>query len=216
MIEIKNGSLTIADRQVFHSLSFGIESGNVVGVAASQSVDATMLAECFLGLRGLSEGFVSIDGEPILPRTARLFRPQMAYIPQCVRMPMDTVSELFDTLTDLRVNDDLERPKKKLLAEWRKMGISSEHNNDRIKDVDDHMLLLMMLAVANISTRPIIIIDFPSFAMDDQQTSYIASYISTMAQNGRAILIVNANEKIWATCNKVVNLDEHKTSQATD
>lgn len=216
MIEIKNGSLTIADRQVFHKLSFSVKGGNVVGVAASQSVDATMLAECFIGLRGLSEGFVSVDGEPILPRTAQLFRPQIAYIPRCVRMPLETVAELFDTLIDLSVNDNLERPKKKMLSEWRKMGIGTELHNAKISNVDDHILLLMMLGAANISMRQIVLIDFPSFTMDDQQANFIASYVHTMAQNGRAILIVNANEKIWATCDKVINLDEYQSLQSTD
>lgn len=216
MIEIKNGGLTMAGEQVFHSLSFAIGKGCIVGVKASHPCVATMLAECFIGLRGLDEGFVSMDGEPLLPRTAKLFRPQMAYIPRCVRMPLATVAELFDTLIDLSVNDEMERPKKKFLAEWHKTGIDTELYNARMDDVGDYELLLMMLAAANISARPVIVIDSPTITMDDQQTDHIVTYIREMAHADRAILIVNGGERILAVCDKTVDLDEYHTTQHTD
>lgn len=215
MIEIKDGSLITEGKQVFRSLSFGIGKGRVVGVKSSLPGSATMLMECFVGLRGLDEGFVSVNGEPLLPSTARLFRPQISYIPRRVRMPIETVGELFDTVMGLSVNSGIERLKKKLLAEWRRMGLGTELYDAKTDDVDDCSLLLMMLGLANVTARPVILIDFPALPEDCQRLDYIISYIRAMARDNRAIMAANVDGRTMPVCDEVIDLDVHSAPAPT-
>lgn len=206
MIEIKNGSIATDNDWTIERLSFVVPDGHIVAVKAMSDDAATTLIDCFLGLKGLAEGFISIDGEPLLPTTKRLFCADMAFLPRRVRMPQKTVSELFDYVIELDVNGDLDHVKKKLLVEWRTMGLPASLYDADIESMDDGLLRLIMLTMIEQMRRKIVLLDNPTLAMDDQQAAKSIEIIKGMAQNNAAVLVATHDERLLAVCQSIVNI----------
>lgn len=212
MIEIKDGSLAIEGRRLFNRLSFSVGNGRIVGVTGAKGCGTTALIECFLCMRRLDEGFISIDGEPLLPATKDLFRGDMAYLPQAVRMPCEKASGLFDSVIGLRTNGNLEFPKKKLLLEWRKLGISPSLYNSPTESLDDSQLRLMALGAAGMMCRPIALLDSPTLALDAPTADLAAEYIEALANDGAAVMVATRSRQMLAKCDDVIVLDADKAA----
>lgn len=124
MLEIKDGAITVGGKQLFHGLSFCTADGGLTVVTGPHGCGKTSLIRAFLGFQPLTSGYVSVDCEAILPLTAALFRADMLYVPQDLRLCVGSFSELFESLTDLRVNTDLTYARKNCSMSgsvWRSM-----------------------------------------------------------------------------------------------
>lgn len=203
---MKDGGMAVGTKWLFRGVSFCAKEGQMVGVTGPHGCGKTMLVEALLGLRPLVEGFVSVDGEPLLAPTASLFRGMMAYVPQDVRMCCASVADVFDALTSLSANAEVERPKKHLLAEWRKLGVKGDLYSGDLRGLDGSTLRLMMLAVAGAMHRPLVLLDSPTAAMDDAQASRAAAYMASLASAGAAVVVATADERVLGACQRVVTL----------
>lgn len=124
MLEIKDGAITVGGKQLFHDLSFCTADGGLTAITGPHGCGKTSLIRAFLGFQPLTSGYVSVDCEAILPLTAALFRVNMLYVPQDLRLCVGSFSELFESLTDLRVNTDLTYARKNCSMSgsvWRSM-----------------------------------------------------------------------------------------------
>jgi ABC-type cobalamin/Fe3+-siderophores transport system ATPase subunit len=80
MLELHN--VTIG--QQIKGLSVTIGDGQIVGI---QGQGKTTLLRAIVGLIGIDEGHISIDGELLTPQSAPYFRRFMAYVPQQLSLP---------------------------------------------------------------------------------------------------------------------------------
>ena len=80
MLELHN--VTIG--QLIRGLSITIGDGQIVGI---QGQGKTTLLRAIVGLIGIDEGHISIDGELLTPQSAPYFRRFMAYVPQQLSLP---------------------------------------------------------------------------------------------------------------------------------
>ena len=94
MLEIKNVKIKFGDKTLLGGLSFSAEDGQVVCICGDSGYGKTSLLRAILGFLPLEEGHVSIDGELLTPAAAGEFRKFMAYVPQDLAMPMETVVEM--------------------------------------------------------------------------------------------------------------------------
>lgn len=207
MIEMKDAGLSVGRKRLFGGLSFHVADGQVVGVTGGRGCGKSSLIEAFLGLRPLASGFVTVDGEPVLPQTAVLFRGMMAYVPQYVRVGNGAVSDLFDTVAGLRVNDGVERPVKRMLAEWKRLGLAAELYDRMVDDVDDASLRMMMLGVAGMSGRPVVLLDEPTSGLGPVPSRVVADYVRSLAHGGAAVLVATADKEMARACDRILDLD---------
>ena len=80
MLELHN--VTIG--QQIKGLSATIGDGQMAGV---KGTGKTTLLRAIVGLIGIDEGHISIDGELLTPQSAPYFRRFMAYVPQQLSLP---------------------------------------------------------------------------------------------------------------------------------
>jgi len=212
MIEIKCGSLAVEGKPLFKTLSFSVPNGSIVGMTVSEERYAKDVLECFLGLHRLDEGFVSIDGEPLLPRTKEFYRDTIAYLPRDVRMPEKRVADFFDRVISLSSNSEIEHPKKQLLEEWRRLGLSLALYDADMESVDDATLRLMMLGMIGVMRRNVIVLDAPTLGMEQQTTAVCVDYMKQLAHDGSAILVATHDERVLAACQDIVNIDINNVS----
>ena len=139
MLELKDASLTIGGRQLFHRLSLMGMDGQLTCITGAPGSGKTALLQVMLGFLPLDEGLVCIDGELLTPLSAPVFRRLVAYVPQRREA---TVSQLDVDISGLE-------------AVW----APHQARLPQLTPIDDH------LDVAPITTKPIIIVDAPDLSM---------------------------------------------------
>ncbi len=198
MIEIKDGSIKYGDRVLFMGLSFMVNNGEARAFCVPHGLGKTSLMRAFVGLQPLAEGFVSIDGEPLLPSDVRLFRRFMSYIPQNMEFPLcRQVSDFVKTLFLLRVNEGVEYSKRLLMDEWDVLLLDRELYDKAVSDLSVGQLRRVMMSVAGLLHKPIVVIDEPFMCQDEASSPAIAEWLCRVASDGSSVLVASSDAAEW-------------------
>ena len=126
MLEIKNVKIKMGEQQLLGGLSFSAEDGQVVCITGDSGCGKTSLLRAILGFIPLQEGHISVDGELLTPAAAGEFRKYIAYVPQDLAMPMETVGETVRMPFALKANLAPPFSKARLMAAWQKPDLAPE------------------------------------------------------------------------------------------
>lgn len=198
MIEIKDGSIKYGDRVLFMRLSFMVNGGEAKAFCVPPRHGKTSLMRAFVGLQPLAEGFVSIDGEPLLPSDVLLFRRLMFYIPQDMEFPVyRQVSDFVKTLFLLRVNEGVEYSKRLLMDEWDILQLDRGLYDKAVSDLSVGQLRRVMMSVAGLLHKPIVVIDEPFMCQDEASSPAIAEWLCRVASGGSSVLVASSEAAEW-------------------
>ena len=77
MLEIKDATFAVATDRKMRSLSFVANNGEVTAITGRSGSGKTRLLAAMLGFFPLDSGFVTINGELLVPATANFFRQRL-------------------------------------------------------------------------------------------------------------------------------------------
>lgn len=206
MLEIKDGAITVGGKQLFHGLSFCTADGGLTAVTGPHGCGKTSLIRAFLGFQPLTSGYVSVDCEAILPLTAALFRVNMLYVPQDLRLCVGSFSELFESLTDLRVNTDLTYVRKKLFYEWKRLALDVALYDKPLEEVGESALRRMMISVAGVVDRKNILLDEPFAGLNSEAQSVVMAYLRSLASSEHTVLLATGDAALAGMCDRKIEL----------
>lgn len=206
MLEIKDGAITVGGKQLFHGLSFCTADGGLTVVTGPHGCGKTSLIRAFLGFQPLTSGYVSVDCEAILPLTAALFRVNMLYVPQDLRLCVGSFSELFESLTDLRVNTDLTYARKKLFYEWKRLALDVALYDKPLEEVGESALRRMMISVAGVVDRKNILLDEPFAGLNSEAQSVVMAYLRSLASSEHTVLLATGDAGLAGMCDRKIEL----------
>lgn len=140
-----------------------------------------------MGLEPIESGFISIDGEPLTPRSAPLMRQLMAFVPsalpsvgQVTVYESPTVQQLFA----LKANRQLPISNGLLKEEMLRTGTVGQQ--------------AQLIAVGALLKRPILLVDDPPAAA--------AGYLLAQAQKGLAVIVASSRPAYTGAAHQVVQL----------
>lgn len=206
MLEIKDGAITVGGKQLFHGLSFCTADDGLTAVTGPHGCGKTSLIRAFLGFQPLTSGYVSVDCEAILPLTAALFRVNMLYVPQDLRLCVGSFSELFESLTDLRVNTDLTYARKKLFYEWKRLALDVALYDKPLEEVGESALRRMMISVAGVVDRKNILLDEPFAGLNSEAQSVVMAYLRSLASSEHTVLLATGDAALAGMCDRKIEL----------
>lgn len=206
MLEIKDGAITVGGKQLFRGLSFCTADGGLTAVTGPHGCGKTSLIRAFLGFQPLTSGYVSVDCEAILPLTAALFRADMLYVPQDLRLCVGSFSELFESLTDLRVNTDLTYARKKLFYEWKRLALDVALYDKPLEEAGESALRRMMISVAGVVDRKNILLDEPFAGLNSEAQSVVMAYLRSLASSGHTVLLATGDAALAGMCDRKIEL----------
>lgn len=206
MLEVKNMTLKVNDTVLFTGLSFTVEDGQILCVRGSSGVGKTTLLRALLGFWPLHEGYVSYDGELLLPASAEVFRSHMAYVPQEPALPSEWVRELVRQPFQLKVNRGITFSKEKLMAEWDALGLEGELYDKKVTELSGGQRQRVVLSVCGMLGKPILLVDEPTSALDHDSAAMVMNYFRKMTSRGSIVIAVSHDEAFAEACDKIVSL----------
>ncbi len=198
MLEFKNASVAVGGSTYSHPLSVVVTPGEVVCICGAPS-HTTPLLLAVLGLEPLARGYVTVEGEPVVPGSAPYFRQQMAYVPCHVPRGRQTVWEVCQEVLKLKSHADMPDDRKTIAAITARcatLGLEGTLMDKAAEDVTAAEMQLLLLAVASLLKRPMVLID------QCPQTEAAGKLIRQMADEGAEVLLCCEQAEI--KCNKIV------------
>ncbi len=211
ILEIKDGVLPGVDATTSTPLSFIVRPGEIVALVPENTDDGTSVLRTFLGFRPLAQGYVSVDGEPIFPPVAHLFRCDMTYLPADFSMPFATVEEMVKSVFFLKSNADNPFRKHDLNVYWRELDIAPDTYTLPLREVAQDVVQRILLASTTMSKHPIVLLDHPTSRQDDTHSQLVARFLrsNTFAQS--SVLVATDDEHLLSVCDRTIHLYSSNT-----
>lgn len=204
MLEIKNVKIKFGDKTLLGGLSLSAEDGQVVCISGDSGCGKTSLLRAILGFLPLEEGHVSIDGELLTPAAAGEFRKFMAYVPQDLAMPMETVEEMVKIPFALKANVSTPFSKKRLMEEWQKLDLDSELYDKKVSELSGGQRQRIIISTLGLLQKPIVLADEPTSALDAHTTALVLNYFKALAADGATVITVSHDPTFANGCDKKV------------
>ena len=206
---MKDASLALEGKNLFHNLSFVVSGGEMLCVMGESGCGKTTLLRCILGFQPLDEGAVSIGGTELTPLSAEYMRSMMAYIPQEMNLPCNTVAELVALPYQLRVNRDKRFSKEALMDQWQRLRLDEALYGKQLAEVSGGERQRIMLSMVGMLDKKVVLVDEPTSALDVESSLLVAGYLQGLAKRGTAIIAVSHDRAFAGQCDKTLMLNIH-------
>ena len=204
MLELKNVAISHNGNRLKEGLSFVAADGELTVISGPSGCGKTTLLRALMGLHPTDEGFISIDGELVTALSAPAFRKQMAYIPQDISFPVDTVAELARLPFTLVANSSAPFSKDRVLEQWRQLGLDSSLYDKRLSEVSGGERQRILIATLGMLNKRIVVADEPTSALDSSASALVAEYLQTLARKGATVIAVSHDPNL--KCDKKIEL----------
>lgn len=191
MLELKNVAISHNGKKLVEDLSFVAADGNVTVISGPSGCGKTTLLRAMMGLHPTDKGFITIDGELVTALSAPAFRQQMAYIPQDISFPIDTVKELVRLPFTLKANSTLPFSQERVMEQWHQLGLDSSLYSKRVSEVSGGERQRIMLATLGMLAKRIVVVDEPTSALDHLASTLVGDYLHNLAKQGATVVVVS-------------------------
>ena len=194
----------MGEQQLLGGLSFSAEDGQVVCITGDSGCGKTSLLRAILGFIPLQEGHISVDGELLTPAAAGEFRKYIAYVPQDLAMPMETVGEMVRMPFALKANLATPFSKARLMEEWQKLDLAPELYDKKVSELSGGQRQRIIISTLGLLKKTIVLADEPTSALDAHTTALVLAYFKALAAGGATVITVSHAPAFTDGCDKKV------------
>lgn len=206
MLRIRNLSLSYGTQNVFRDVTFDVHRGEIVCVCGESGCGKSSMLKSVLGFVD-AEGDIQVDGIRLAETTVDEVRRCIAYIPQELSLPYETVEEMVRSPFALHTNRHIVFSEEKLMSDWRMLGLSRDLMSKRATEISGGQRQRIMLSVAGLLGKRLLLADEPTSALDEDSTLLVLDYFKMLAkERGIAVLLVSHSPIIMAGCTSCLHL----------
>ena len=138
--------------------------------------------------------------------TCSTIRKQVAYLPQDLALPYDTVHEAVCHV--LRIGGlRYERAVKGVLCEnLSKLGLDEDLLDKRLAEISGGQRQRLMLAVLSLLDREVWVLDEPTAALDKVSRDYVIDFLIEQQRRGKTIVAVSHDAHFSSQCSAIIQL----------
>ena len=212
MLRVENIAFSFGKKEVFRSVSFQLEKGQLCALFGPNGAGKTTLLKCVAGLHPVAQGKIRIGDEDIGFFTAKRVARTISYVPQEHRItfpyPVKDVvlmgrTPYLGSLAGPALNDtEATRTSMELV------GITDIADRPYTR-LSGGQRQLVLLARALAQDTPVMLFDEPASNLDFKNQLLIWNLMRTLAFRGKAVLVCthDPNHVLWF-CNKVIVMNE--------
>ncbi len=206
MLDIKDLSLSYDGREVLRAFSLHVERGEVVCLCGESGCGKSSLLRAVLGFVSVS-GEISVGGKVLAEDTVGEIRRQIAYLPQELALPYETVAEMVEAPFLLKANRSMRFSNELLWEDWKVLGLNTALYDKRVAEISGGERQRIMLSVAGLLGKPLLLADEPTSALDAESVERVGEYFRMLAvERDTTVVVVSHSEKFAEGCDRVVRI----------
>ena len=206
MLQADNISIQFGDERVLDRFSCHIKKGVFACITGMSGCGKTSLLKAFLGLAPLSEGSIRVGEYVLGEHTCSDIRKLVAYLPQDLSLPYDTVNEAVShvlRLKGIRYDHEAELLLRENLV---KLGLDNDLLDKRLAEISGGQRQRLVLAALALLDRMIWLLDEPTAALDRDSRDYVIAFLLEQQQKGKTIVAVSHDPSFAAQCSVTIQL----------
>jgi manganese/zinc/iron transport system ATP- binding protein len=190
-VSVRGLTVSYGERPVLRSVSFDVNSGQIVGVVGPNGAGKSTLLRAILGLIPLDAGSITLSGKPISQ-----CRNRVAYVPQTEAVDWDFPVTVQDVVLMGRYGrlGLFGRPKhadRSAAEEALELVGMTEYAHRHIRQLSGGQQQRVFLARALCQDADILLLDEPFAGVDAATEQTIFDLITKMAAQGKTLIVVN-------------------------
>jgi ABC-type multidrug transport system ATPase subunit len=166
---------TVVDRFTLH-----IARGEHVCLTGESGAGKSTLLGAVVGLALPVAGEIEVDGLRLDASTVQAVRSRVAWVPQEVHLPYETVREAVEAPFHLRVNHGKRLDEGRMLALFDRLGLDRALLGHRMQELSGGEKQRLLLVVACLLDKPILLLDEPTSALDARSRSRLISFLASL------------------------------------
>lgn len=207
LLTVKGITKSFSKRRVLEKVAFSVRGGEVLGLIGPNGSGKTTLLECLAGLLPIDSGTVDFAGK-VLPRSHR--RAALFYLPDAIlpwgEQSVEWALAFFARMYGRKNSDATALAQSLQLEELLKARISSLSKGERKR---------LLLALALLTSQPLLLLDEPFDGLDLRQTREVMSLLRSHAANGRTLMLsIHQLVDAGRVCDRLVLLSDGKVAGA--
>jgi ABC-type multidrug transport system ATPase subunit len=205
LLTVNDITKSFSSRRVLENVSFSVRGGEVLGLIGPNGSGKTTLLECLAGLMPADSGDVTFQQRP-LTRTRR--KAQLFYLPDAI-VPWGEQSVKWA----LRFFANLYQRPHTHIAKLSESLRLSELMPARIASLSKGERKRVLLALALLTSQPLLLLDEPFDGLDLRQTREVMSLLRSHAAESRTLLL-SIHQLIDAgrVCDRLILLSDGKVA----
>ncbi len=201
MIEVQNLSRLYGDFAAVDDVTFGIKSGEVVGLLGHNGAGKTTIMKMITAFIEPSSGQVRVDGVDVQEHPLAV-QAEMGYLPENLPLyPELTVADYLTHAAELRGLNPAD-----CLGDAIEATQLNDKAFDRIDTLSRGYKQRLGVAQAILHRPKFLILDEPSNGLDPNQIREMRSLIKRLAEHATVILSTHIMQEVNAVCDRVLIL----------
>lgn len=206
MLQADNITIQYGDERVLEGFSCHVARGAFACIAGMSGCGKTSLLKAFLGLAPLTEGHIRVGEQALDELTCCAIRKQVAYLPQDLALPYDTVLEAVTHV--LKIGGlRYERSVEALLREnLIKLRLDEDLLDKRMVEISGGQRQRLVLAVLALLDREVWLLDEPTAALDGDSRDDVIDFLIEQQRRGKTIVAVSHDAFFSSRCSTIIRL----------
>lgn len=196
MLNVQDLSLSYGAHRVLAGLSFRLGRGELLCVCGESGSGKSSLLRAIMGFEDFG-GRIEIGGTPLSAQTAAAVRRHIAYVPQELALPSETVEEMVRLPFGLRANRQPGLRRDDLLRDWAALGLGTELLQKRTAEISGGQRQRAMLAVAGLLGKSLLLADEPTSALDEDSAAHVLRYFQMLAARRQMAVLVVSHSPVF-------------------
>ena len=206
MIQLDHVSLNFKDQYILKDFTEHIRRKELVGISGKSGCGKSSLLRALLGFVPLNEGCIRIDGLPLEPSTVMEIRKKIAYLPQDLNFPVDTVRDMVRVPFELHANRQLRFSEEKLFDLWGQLNLDRRLYDRKVHRISGGQRQRILLSVMAMLHKPLCLVDEPASALDSDSSEKVLEVLRRLREEGSTLVVVSHDQKFLAQCDRTIIL----------
>lgn len=206
MIQLDHVSLSFKDQHILKDFTEHIHPQELVGISGKSGCGKSSLLRAMLGFVPLSEGSIRIDGLTLEPSTIAEIRKKIAYLPQDLNFPMESVRDMVRIPFELHANRQLRFSEEELFDLWARLNLDRKLYDRKVHKISGGQRQRILLSVMAMLHKPLCLIDEPSSALDSDSSEKVLELLLRLREDGSTLVVVSHDQNFLAQCDRTIIL----------
>lgn len=194
MLQLKDVTIKYGEKTVINHLSLDVDRGQLVCICGESGCGKTSLLNAIMGFVAF-EGEILIDGIQVSHTNIDSIRRMIAYVPQELALPQETVKEMIYLPFSLKANHQKDYSDEKVLKEWEFLNLDRSILEKRTTEISGGQRQRVMLSVAGLLHKKLILVDEPTSALDPESAQLVLRYFRYLIDNENVTIVVASHHK---------------------
>lgn len=201
---VDNLSVSFGKEKILENFSFKLKEGQKLALTGNSGSGKTSVLNILAGFIPDFTGNIDICGKKLTANSISEIRKNIAWVPQETNLQYDSVRKLILAPFEFINNKNILPSENEILKILSDFLLEKEILNKSTFDISGGQKQRVMLAGAVLLNKPLLLLDEPSSALDDDSKRAVIERI--LSQNNT--IICSTHDKLWIDKSDIViNLD---------